>query len=293
MSQHYVYVHIEKEHQVPFYIGIGQVRRAYDKSRNDFWKTFVDKYATNYEVKFIADNISEDIAQEIENLFIAKFGKIQTGKGILLNWTDGGYAEGAFVRLSFEDNIFDLNDKMTEYGRSLYLLGLKEFNLNKVNAFLNEIVESKSKELREKTIVEIEKKSKPISSWIVPFCLSESVKKSDKLKLIVTDLDELRNKVNKPIELDKLPNRPFVDFLIHRIMIYFDLIIQDNVKLEKNENLISKADIDWYFYKDYWKGYIKIIQALNKGLELKVKYIGRNKKDRNRRDIHDFEIETN
>jgi hypothetical protein len=291
MGKSYVYSHVDKETQTPFYIGIGQGERAFDKSRNDFWKMFVTKYARDYEVKFIAQDIDEGTAREIENLLVKKFGKIQTGKGILLNWTDGGYGEGVFIQLSFEDNTNDLTNKMTEYGKMLKSKEVKEFKVEKIHSFLNEILEDKSKELREKTIAEIEKKVRPRNSWTIPFCLTESIKKSDAFTLNLTELETLKKIVKKPITWEKLPYREYVDFLIHRIMIHFDLILQENFVLEKNGKKISKADSDWYFYKDYWKGYVKIIQAKNIGLEPQIKYVGRNKKDRNRKDIHDFEIE--
>lgn len=291
MGKFYVYAHVDKETQTPFYIGIGQGERAFDKSRNDFWTMFVSKYARDYEVKFIAENIDEGAAREIESLLIKKFGKIQTGKGILLNWTDGGYGEGVFIQLSFEDNSNDLINRMTEYGKVLNSKEVKEFKVQKIHSFLNEILEDKSRELREKMIAEIEKKVKPRNSLIIPFCLTGLIKKSDSFTLNLTELETLKEIVNEPTTLENLPYREYVDFLIHRIMIHFDLILQENVVLEANGKRISKADSDWYFYKDYWKGYVKIIQAKNSGLEFEVKYVGRNKKDRNRKDIHDFEIE--
>lgn len=289
MNKYYVYAHIDEETRVPFYIGMGKDNRAYDNKRNDFWVSFVEKYAPNYEIKFLAKNISQDIAHEIEHFFIAKLGKILNGKGILLNWTDGGFAEGAYIKLSPTDTT-NIEKGLTEFGTKLLVTDVQAMNLQKIHTFLKETIDDKITELREKTILEINKKSKPRNSWIIPFCISEKIKKRDELNLLVTDLNELKSIINQPIKIEGLPNRPHTDFLIHRIMIYFDLILQENVRLKKNGTIISKTDEKWYFYKDYWKGYIKIIQALNRGLELEVNYIGRNKKDQNRKDIYDFEI---
>ncbi|MCB9333664.1 MAG: hypothetical protein H6574_21620 [Lewinellaceae bacterium] len=122
------------------------------------------------------------------------------------------------------------------------------------------------------------KSTTPRNSVTVPFCLTESIKKSDLFSLNLTELELLKTTIRKPLSWESLPYREFVDFLIHRIMIHFDLILQDSVKLEKNGKVISRADSNWHFYKDYWKGYIKIIQARNRGLNFKIKYIGRNKK---------------
>lgn len=291
MGKFYVYAHIDNETHTPFYIGIGQGKRAFDKSRNDFWKMFVSKFAKDYEVKFIAENIDEGTAREIENSLVKRFGKIHTGNGILLNWTDGGYGEGEFIQLSFEDNSNELTNRMTEYGKMLNSIDVEELKVEKIHSFLNEILEYKSRDLREKTIAEIEKKVKPRNSLAVPFCVTESIKKSDSFTLYLTDLESLKRIVEKPVIWENLPYQQYVDFLIHRIMIHFDIILQENVILERKGKRISKPDPDWYFYKDYWKGYVKIIQARNSGLGFEIKYVGRNKKARNRKDIHDFEIE--
>jgi hypothetical protein len=290
MGKFYVYAHIDKETKVPFYVGIGQGKRAFDKSRNDFWKSFIEKYSQDYKVELIAENIEEEEALSLENLFITKLGKAQNGSGILLNWTDGGYAEGVYFNLSFDDDNNIPIDKISDYGKNLLSKKIDDFNLEKIDIFLNEILENKSKELKEKTITEIYKKTKPRSSWIVPFCIKQPFKKKDNFNLRITELSELKEQVNKPIKWKDLPNREFVDMIIHKVMIYFDVLLQKNVLLERDGNTISKADKEWYFYKDYWKAYIKIIQANNKGLNLDVKYIGRNKKDQKRKDIHNFEI---
>lgn len=290
MDNFYTYVHIDRETKTPFYIGIGQGRRAYDKSRNEFWKSFVNEYSSNYEVKFIAENIDEETAREIEHLFIDKFGKIQTGKGILLNWTDGGLGEGTIVQITTEDNSELLISNMNDYGRSLYSTSIDQFNRDKIHNFLEKVLDSKSEELRNKHLSEISKSVKPRNPWIIPFCLTESVKPDDTFNLQLTELGALKNIINSPLKIEKLPNREYTDFLIHRMMIYFDLILQENISLIKNGKVISIADANWYFYKEYWLGYIKLIQARNQGLEFNVKYIGRNKRDNNRLNIHNFEI---
>jgi len=293
MNQYYVYAHVDRENNVPFYIGIGKGKRAFDKSRNDFWTAFVEKYANDYEVKFLAENISQDIAFEIENYFIKKFGKIHNDGGILLNWTDGGYAEGTYITISFEENKFELENDLTEYGKKLLNTTSKEMNIKKVKGFLNDIIEDKAIQLRQIAIVAITKKSKPIKPWLVPFCLSEQIMQNDKLQIKATSGIDFLNKLNQPIRIEMLPKRLYVDFFIHRIMIYFDLIIQENVWLEKNGNKVSKSNPDWHFYKDYWKGYVKIIQAINNDLELEIKYFGKNGKEHGRNDIYDFEIKVN
>lgn len=91
----YVYRHIRKDANVPFYIGIGTseferpYQRAFSKlGRNKYWKRIVEK--TSYEVEIIFDNISdqEAISKEIE--FIKLYGRVNLRTGTLCNLTDGG-----------------------------------------------------------------------------------------------------------------------------------------------------------------------------------------------------------
>ena len=118
MDKHYVYVHVDKETQTPFYIGIGHGRRAYSKNRSYYWKRFVDGYVKEYDVNFAAENIDEETAREIENLLISYFGLIHTGNGLLVNWTPGGLAEGVYIKITLDENKF-LNSQLTEYGNEL------------------------------------------------------------------------------------------------------------------------------------------------------------------------------
>lgn len=88
----YVYRHIRKDKNQPFYIGIGSddnYNRAHSKAnRNKHWNNIVNK--TNYTVQIIIDNITWEEACEKEIEFILLYGKISDGFGILCNITDGG-----------------------------------------------------------------------------------------------------------------------------------------------------------------------------------------------------------
>ena len=289
MENYYVYAHIDKETNAPFYIGRGQGKRAFDKSRNEYWKNFVSKYSKDYQVQFLAKEISEDIAYDIENEFISKLGKAFTGKGLLLNWTSGGYAEGAYINL-FEDESQDYSPYLTEFGKQLLKTDKNSFDLHKIRNFINDIAANKIHELRQQMLNGISKKTNPKKAWIIPFCTNQKLRKNDSLTINITEQSKLMKELNKNDILENLPFRPFTDFLVHRIMMYFDLFLQENIWLEKNDSRCTKADPEWYFYKGYSTGYIKVIQAMNSGFNLNVKFIGRNKKDRNRKDIYDFEI---
>lgn len=50
MNDSYVYVHIAPDTNVPFYVGKGQGRRAFDTYRSWFWQMFVDDYCPNTRI---------------------------------------------------------------------------------------------------------------------------------------------------------------------------------------------------------------------------------------------------
>jgi hypothetical protein len=88
----YVYHHIRLDTNDVFYVGIGSnsnYRRAYNKSsRPDHWKRIIKKHG--YRVEIIHDNLewSDACKKEIDEIF--RFGRLNTGKGQLINLTDGG-----------------------------------------------------------------------------------------------------------------------------------------------------------------------------------------------------------
>lgn len=84
-----VYRHIRLDKNEPFYIGIGQEKRAYTKrERNEIWYRIVDK--TDYEVEILFDDLSWEQAVEKEKEFISLYGRKNNNTGILANMTDGG-----------------------------------------------------------------------------------------------------------------------------------------------------------------------------------------------------------
>lgn len=86
----YVYRHIRLDKNQPFYIGIGKTKyRHSDKSnRNNIWNRIVAK--TQYEVEILFDDVSWEFAKKKEIEFIALYGRIDIGTGILANMTNGG-----------------------------------------------------------------------------------------------------------------------------------------------------------------------------------------------------------
>lgn len=85
----YVYRHIRKDLNVPFYIGIAKdIKRAYSKThRNIHWNNIISK--TDYEVEILFDEIEYEYAKEKEIEFIS-LHKRKIDGGTLCNITLGG-----------------------------------------------------------------------------------------------------------------------------------------------------------------------------------------------------------
>lgn len=112
MNQYYVYLYLDQRKSgtwefsgitmqyQPFYVGKG----CNNRDVSHFWKSnLVQKNMKNSKIKAIMndigelplhfriiENLSEDNAFETEISFIKKFGRIDTGTGILCNLNDGG-----------------------------------------------------------------------------------------------------------------------------------------------------------------------------------------------------------
>jgi hypothetical protein len=100
----YVYRHIRKDKNEPFYIGIGsdlKYKRANEKSRrNDIWYKIINK--TDYEVQILFDSITWEEACLKEKEFILLYGRIDSNTGVLCNMTNGGDGVVGFL---FTDEI--------------------------------------------------------------------------------------------------------------------------------------------------------------------------------------------
>lgn len=88
MRKFYVYRHIRKDTNTPFYVGKGTRNRAFEKcksKRGEYWHNIVKK--AGYEVEIIMDDLSEEEAFEKEIEFIDMY----RGLGYCeANFTDGG-----------------------------------------------------------------------------------------------------------------------------------------------------------------------------------------------------------
>jgi len=84
-----VYRHIRLDNNQPFYVGIGSEYRAYSKhGRSNWWKKTVNK--VGYKVDVLYDDLTKELACELEIFLINLYGRIDLGNGILVNMTDGG-----------------------------------------------------------------------------------------------------------------------------------------------------------------------------------------------------------
>ncbi len=74
-----------------FYIGMGDLKRAYSKDaakRNKIWNDITNK--TSYQVEILAEDLTWEDACELEVLLIGQYGRINLETGTLANLTNGG-----------------------------------------------------------------------------------------------------------------------------------------------------------------------------------------------------------
>lgn len=87
----YVYEHIRKDTNIPFYVGKGKNYRATSaQNRNIYWKRIVEK--AGYEVNYLAKDIDEELAYLCEQERIDQLKRLGCK---LANLTAGGEGAGA------------------------------------------------------------------------------------------------------------------------------------------------------------------------------------------------------
>lgn len=107
MKSYYIYRHIRKDTQEPFYIGIGTYNnkfksikkcysRAFRKGKNDrsnFWHNIVNK--TDYYVEIIFQHSDLKMIKQKETEFISLYGRKDLNNGTLVNMSMGH--EGNYI----------------------------------------------------------------------------------------------------------------------------------------------------------------------------------------------------
>ncbi|MCO6427692.1 hypothetical protein [Nitrosomonas communis] len=79
---YYVYGHYDKQ-GVPFYIGKGTKRRAWDEDRHSLWHRYVQKHLNGeYTVVILVDDLNSAQAEELESEWVAQESET------LLNWVN-------------------------------------------------------------------------------------------------------------------------------------------------------------------------------------------------------------
>jgi hypothetical protein len=130
ISDFYVYLHKDPKTGIPFYVGRGRGKRAYDRtSRHKDWYDFVHTIGGKFKVEIVGKNLRESDAGEIERNLIAKYGKKRDGAGPLVNWTDGGEDEmGITISIDLSDVLSPefKGHERKQYGATVYRVLLGE-----------------------------------------------------------------------------------------------------------------------------------------------------------------------
>lgn len=101
-GKHYLYRHVRLDKNEPFYIGVGTkgkrkaykdsavYKRAFDtyKRRGKIWGDIAKK--SEWKIEILLESDDYDFIKKKEIEFIALYGRINLGTGVLANLTDGG-----------------------------------------------------------------------------------------------------------------------------------------------------------------------------------------------------------
>lgn len=83
-----VYIHRKASDGSIFYVGMGNVERAYSRNRSAFWKRVVKRHG--YTVEIVADRLTKEEAWDLEMALIKQYGRMDIKTGCLVNHTSGG-----------------------------------------------------------------------------------------------------------------------------------------------------------------------------------------------------------
>jgi len=281
MNEYYVYAHVDKETNTPFYIGKGKQRRAYGSRKHPYYLEFTSDYLKTFEVKFIAKNISETLALDIEDSFIRKFGHLHNGTGCLINFW-GGLSENTIdvtKKYKFIENekIFEVENLIPfDFGnnRDYYISHLDEagacwYEYNLHNFKYNKFNFSKSQEYYIQYLTEYGK-----------YLFDIDINKFSAFKLIslfnkMTNkyYKKIRNKMLEEVKKQSVPRKPWeAPFSLLKNVdknSVFSICVSNPVDLSEditNVDLIKKIskvalpDIDYIIYDRIGKYFDLVIQ---------------------------------
>jgi len=109
-----LYRHIRPDKDEVFYVGIGQLKRAYQfyKGRNKHWKNIFNINNKNIEIEILLEELTWEQACVKEIEFIQLYGRRDLGLGTLCNMTNGG--EGAVGRKKSLETIQKFKQTMSK-----------------------------------------------------------------------------------------------------------------------------------------------------------------------------------
>jgi hypothetical protein len=157
-----VYLHRKKTDNSVFYVGMGNLKRAYCKQRPDWWNRVVNKYG--YVIEIYKDGLTKEEACQIEIELIEKYGRIDLKNGQLINQTKGGITvEGV------SDIVLQKKSKSLKA-----VIRTEEWNLKISNALKGKV---KSKEW-------ISKIAKTLTGTKIPEIVKQKMRNSNKSKTV-------------------------------------------------------------------------------------------------------------
>lgn len=106
-----VYLHKKETDGTIFYVGMGELKRAYNtSSRNKWWNRTYAKHGRIVDV--VAKDLSIEDAYELEMFLISEIGRKDKGLGSLVNLDDGG--EGATGHIPTQDARRKLSERTSK-----------------------------------------------------------------------------------------------------------------------------------------------------------------------------------
>lgn len=152
----YVYIHIRKDNNQPFYVGVGgllsfdnyQRANAVNwkglRSRSEFWNNTSSKYG--FIVDIVLDNCTKEEAFLEEQRLISLYGRQDLQTGILVNHTNGGDGRiGSSKEINKKCGAKNIGRKWTEEQREKILEKRKNRLPDSIETKLKKSLASKGK----------------------------------------------------------------------------------------------------------------------------------------------------